>query len=85
MHKKYQNPLILYEKAGFLGACGRTRTGDLRITNALLYQLSHTSSYLLPERVFSRSQCSQYIMLLKVRQYFFEIFLDILRVSVIMV
>lgn len=26
------------------GACGRTRTGDLRITNALLYQLSHTSS-----------------------------------------
>jgi len=40
---------------------------------------------LLPERVFSRSQCSQYIMLLKVRQYFFEIFLDILRVSVIMV
>ena len=67
------------------GACGRTRTGDLRITNALLYQLSHTSSYLLPERVFSRSQCSQYIMLLKVRQYFFEIFLDILRVSVIMV
>lgn len=58
---------------------------DLLITNALLYQLSHTSSYLLPERVFSRSQCSQYIMLLKVRQYFFEIFLDILRVSVIMV
>jgi len=32
-----------------------------------------------------RSQCFQYIMLLKVRQYFFEIFLDILRVSVIMV
>ena len=27
------------------GACGRTRTGDLRITNALLYQLSHASSY----------------------------------------
>lgn len=25
------------------GACGRTRTGDLRITNALLYQLSHAS------------------------------------------
>jgi len=40
---------------------------------------------LLPERVFSRSQCFQYIMLLKVRQYFFEIFLDILRISVIMV
>ena len=26
------------------GACGRTRTGDLRITNALLYQLSHASN-----------------------------------------
>ena len=25
------------------GAGSRTRTGDLRITNALLYQLSHTS------------------------------------------
>lgn len=69
----------------FNGAGEESRTPDLRITNALLYQLSHTSSYLLPERVFSRSQCSQYIMLLKVRQYFFEIFLDILRVSVIMI
>ena len=76
---------VLHLSSTHFGACGRTRTGDLRITNALLYQLSHTSSYLLPERVFSRSQCSQYIMLLKVRQYFFEIFLDILRVSVIMV
>ena len=27
----------------FLGATGRTRTDDLRITNALLYQLSHSS------------------------------------------
>ncbi len=39
VHKKFA--------AGFglrrTGACGRTRTGDLRITNALLYQLSHTS------------------------------------------
>ena len=76
---------VLHLSSTHSGACGRTRTGDLRITNALLYQLSHTSSYLLPERVFSRSQCSQYIMLLKVRQYFFEIFLDILRISVIMV
>ncbi len=31
-------------RKGF-GACGRTRTGDLRITNALLYQLSHASRY----------------------------------------
>ena len=62
-----------------------TRTRDPHLGKVMLYQLSHTSSYLLPERVFSRSQCSQYIMLLKVRQYFFEIFLDILRVSVIMV
>ncbi len=30
----------------FVGAGGRTRTGDLRITNALLYQLSHTSKLL---------------------------------------
>ena len=29
----------------FVGAGGRTRTGDLRITNALLYQLSHTSIF----------------------------------------
>ena len=28
---------------GDFGACDRTRTDDLRITNALLYQLSHTS------------------------------------------
>ena len=28
---------------GALGACGRTRTGDLLITSELLYQLSHTS------------------------------------------
>nr|DAU86307.1 MAG TPA: hypothetical protein [Bacteriophage sp.] len=27
-----------------LGAGGRTRTGDLLITNQLLYQLSHTST-----------------------------------------
>ena len=27
----------------FFGAGNRTRTDDLRITNALLYQLSHTS------------------------------------------
>jgi hypothetical protein len=33
----------LSKKSGGFGACGRTRTGDLRITNALLYQLSHTS------------------------------------------
>ena len=29
--------------AFFHGAGGRTRTGDLLITNQLLYQLSHTS------------------------------------------
>jgi hypothetical protein len=28
----------------FLGADGRTRTVDLRITNALLYQLSYTGT-----------------------------------------
>ena len=27
----------------FFGATGRTRTGDLLITNQLLYQLSHSS------------------------------------------
>ena len=30
-----------------LGADGRTRTGDLLITNQLLYQLSHTSGAFL--------------------------------------
>ena len=29
----------------FYSAPGRTRTGDLRITNALLYQLSHGSTF----------------------------------------
>ena len=33
---------------GFLfGAGGRTRTGDLLITNQLLYQLSHTSTLII--------------------------------------
>ena len=52
------------------GACGRTRTGDLRITNALLYQLSHAS---MPysEKWPSRSQLFQYNMVLKIRQDFF--------------
>ena len=40
-----KTPSFLTEKRGFCGACGRTRTGDLRITNALLYQLSHASGY----------------------------------------
>ncbi len=31
-------------KAVFFGATGRTRTGDLLITNQLLYQLSHSST-----------------------------------------
>ena len=55
------------------GACGRTRTGDLRITNALLYQLSHTSM-LYSEKWPSRSQLFQYSMVLKIRQDFFENF-----------
>lgn len=32
-------------KLGSLGAPGRTRTADPRITNALLYQLSHGSIF----------------------------------------
>jgi hypothetical protein len=32
-----------YDKGAFTGAVGRIRTGDLRITSALLYQLSHNS------------------------------------------
>ena len=35
-----------FRKEAF-GADSRTRTDDLRITNALLYQLSHTSGYLV--------------------------------------
>ena len=34
------------------GAGDRTRTDDLRITNALLYQLSHTSIYKLQELLY---------------------------------
>lgn len=39
------NPRVFFfEKAGImLGATGRTRTGDLLITNQLLYRLSHSS------------------------------------------
>ena len=29
----------------FVGAGGQNRTGDLRVTSALLYRLSHTSMY----------------------------------------
>ena len=36
-------PFPKKERSNF-GASSRTRTDDLRITNALLYQLSHTSS-----------------------------------------
>ncbi len=36
----------------FFGAGDRTRTDDLRITNALLYQLSHTSIYKLQELLY---------------------------------
>ena len=36
-------PFPKKERLNF-GASSRTRTDDLRITNALLYQLSHTSS-----------------------------------------
>ena len=31
----------------YRGATGRTRTGDPRITNALLYQLSHSSRFIM--------------------------------------
>ena len=41
-----QKKLPFEMKGSFcIGAPGRTRTGDLRITNALLYQLSHRSEY----------------------------------------
>ena len=33
--KKYKKPVISFEITGFCGACGRTRTGDLRITKIL--------------------------------------------------
>ena len=38
---KQKNPEDCYPRN--FGADGRTRTGDLLITNQLLYQLSHTS------------------------------------------
>jgi hypothetical protein len=34
---------------GITGAAGRNRTGDLRITNALLYQLSYSGCAILHE------------------------------------
>ena len=59
-------------------------TGDLRITNALLYQLSHTSM-LYSEKWPSRSQLFQYSMVLKIRQDFLKISLDFSPRLVIMV
>ena len=42
--QKSRNPLLLQGiSTSYHPAPGRTRTGDLRITNALLYQLSHGS------------------------------------------
>ena len=38
-----KNRLEVYSKRFVIGACDGTRTCDLRITNALLYQLSYTS------------------------------------------
>ena len=40
-----QSKKALPKKCFFHGADSRTRTDDLRITNALLYQLSHISKY----------------------------------------
>ena len=45
-----KNPPFHPEERVKHGASSRTRTDDLRITNALLYQLSHTSSFVWPER-----------------------------------
>ena len=42
---------VLHLSSTHSGACGRTRTGDLRITNALLYQLSYSSKNVI--RFFS--------------------------------
>ena len=44
--KQNKKPLLHKTKEVY-GANGRTRTDDLRITNALLYQLSHISDYYL--------------------------------------
>ncbi len=44
-NRKMKNPAST--ETGFQ-ASGGTRTHDLRITNALLYQLSHTSIYTIP-------------------------------------
>ena len=42
--QKSRNPLLLQGiSTSYHTAPGRTRTGDPRITNALLYQLSHGS------------------------------------------
>lgn len=46
LFKKRKNLRKRRVYAGF-GATGRTRTDGLRITNALLYQLSHSSIYLI--------------------------------------
>ena len=46
MVKRKSGRLLVFASA-FVRADTRTRTGDLRITNALLYQLSHVGVGLL--------------------------------------
>jgi hypothetical protein len=43
--EKVIKTLDFTEKSSVFGAGSRTRTDDLRITNALLYQLSYTSIF----------------------------------------
>ena len=42
---KIKNGREIFSFPAVFGADSRTRTDDLRITNALLYQLSHISIY----------------------------------------
>jgi hypothetical protein len=41
-NKNPQERIFLRVSEAYPGAAGRNRTGDLRITNALLYQLSYS-------------------------------------------
>ena len=49
-------PLLMFERAD-----SRTRTGDPRITNALLYQLSHIGS-------FSKISCSKAVAKVRINE-----------------
>ena len=58
LKSKIKKPLLHKTKEVY-GANGRTRTDDLRITNALLYQLSHISTSIMIPYLAKKVNCKR--------------------------